>query len=144
MTRRILIVDDSSVSRKILETILSKEYFTTDSAENGKEALDKCTQSKGIYDLVLSDVNMPVMDGIELCKQLKHHASTMHIPVVLVTTSDRIEDRRNGLAAGADDFLNKPVNEIELLARVRSLIRLKATTDELRLRTLAYQNIRAK
>jgi two-component system cell cycle response regulator len=144
MTRRILIVDDSSVSRRILETILAKDYYTTDSAENGKDALDKCTANKGIYDLVLSDVNMPVMDGIELCHQLKHHAATLHIPVVLVTTSDRIEDRRKGLEAGADDFLNKPVDEMELLARVNSLIRLKTTTDELRLRTLAYQSIREK
>ncbi|GAC1330045.1 MAG: PleD family two-component system response regulator [Beijerinckiaceae bacterium] len=132
MSARVLVVDDVLPNIKLLEARLSAEYFDVLRATNGAEALAICAQ--GRIDLVLLDVMMPGMDGFEVCRRLKSDLSTAHIPVVMVTALDQPADRVRGLDAGADDFLTKPVDEIALLARVRSLARLKVMTDELRTR----------
>ena len=99
---------------------------------NGPDAIAICEQ--GLCDLVLLDVMMPGMDGFEVCRRLKDDPTTAHLPVVMVTALDQPSDRLRGLDAGADDFLTKPVDDTALFARVRSLVRLKAVTDELRSR----------
>ncbi len=132
MTARILIVDDILSNIKLLEARLNAEYFDVLTATSGPQALTICEQ--GLADIVLLDVMMPGMDGFEVCRRLKSDISTAHIPVVMVTALDQPSDRVRGLEAGADDFLTKPVDEIALIARVRSLARLKVVLDELRAR----------
>ncbi|MFZ2099866.1 MAG: response regulator, partial [Oricola sp.] len=139
MTARILVVDDIEANRNLLETRLTAEYFNVTSAENGHDALAICAETP--VDLVLLDIMMPGIDGFEVCRRLKSNAATSHIPVVIVTALDEMADRVRGLEAGADDFLTKPVNETQLLARVRSLLRLKMLTDELRLRAVTARDI---
>ncbi len=135
MSARVLIVDDLFPNVKLLETKLGLEYFDTLAAMNGPDAIAIC--EKGLCDLVLLDVMMPGMDGFEVCRHLKGNPVTAHIPVVMVTALDQPSDRLKGLDAGADDFLTKPVDDTALFTRVRSLVRLKAVTDELRQRALA-------
>ena len=130
MTARVLVVDDIPPNLKLLEARLTAEYFEVLTATNGPEALEIC--EKGRCDIVLLDVMMPGMDGFEVCRRLKGQAATAHLPVVMVTALDQPADRVRGLEAGADDFLTKPIDEIALIARVRSLARLKVTVDELR------------
>src|SRR5680860_90369 len=132
MTARILVVDDIDANVRLLEARLMAEYFQVLTANNGSDALEIC--SNGQCDVVLLDVMMPEMDGFEVCRQLKENPKTMHIPVVMVTALDQPEDRVLGLECGADDFLTKPVNDLALITRVKSLVRLKMVTDELRLR----------
>jgi len=132
MTARVLVVDDLIPNVKLLEARLTAEYFDVVTATNGFEALAIC--ERGDCDLVLLDVMMPGMDGFEVCRKLKANPDTLHLPVVMVTALDQTSDRVRGLDAGADDFLTKPIDEIALLARVRSLARLKASVDELRAR----------
>lgn len=132
MTARVLIVDDLIPNIKLLEARLSAEYFDVVSATSGPEALKLCRD--GRCDIVLLDVMMPGMDGFEVCTRLKADPATMHLPVVMVTALDQPADRVRGLDCGADDFLTKPVDEMALIARVRSLTRLKITLDELRAR----------
>ncbi|PSC03029.1 PleD family two-component system response regulator [Alsobacter soli] len=132
MTARVLVVDDLLPNVRLLEARLSAEYFEVLTASNGPDAITICDQ--GLCDIVLTDVMMPGMDGFEVTRRLKANPATAHIPVVMVTALDQPSDRVKGLEAGADDFLTKPVNEIALIARVRSLVRLKAITDELRSR----------
>jgi two-component system, cell cycle response regulator len=138
MSARVLVVDDLPQNVKLLEMKLTAEYFDVITASNGMDALALCEQ--GLCDIVLLDVMMPGMDGFEVCRRLKNTPSTAHIPVVMVTALDQPSDRLKGLDAGADDFLTKPVDEKALLARVRSLVRLKAVTDELRMRALASRD----
>lgn len=132
MTARILVVDDMPANVKLLEARLMAEYFQVLTASNGRDALEIC--ESGQCDIVLLDVMMPEMDGFEVCRRLKQNPKTVHLPVVMVTALDQPEDRVKGLEAGADDFLTKPVNDLALITRVRSLVRLKLMTDELRLR----------
>jgi two-component system cell cycle response regulator len=139
MTARILIVDDIFANIRLLEARLTAEYFTVVTAMNGPQALDIC--ERGECDVVLLDVMMPGMDGFEVCKRLKNAPSTAHLPVVMVTALDSPADRLRGLQAGADDFLTKPINEVALLTRVRSLVRLKHLTDELRARAATSQEL---
>lgn len=134
MTARVLVVDDIFANVKLLEAKLAAEYFEVMTALNGPDALDLC--ESGQCDIVLLDVMMPGMDGFEVCKRLKANPATAHIPVVMVTALDQPTDRVRGLTCGADDFLTKPVDEIALIARVRSLARLKIVIDELRNRSL--------
>ncbi|QGM45419.1 PleD family two-component system response regulator [Methylocystis heyeri] len=142
MTARVLIVDDLLPNIKLLEARLTAEYFDVISATNGFEALDLCRQ--GRCDIVLLDVMMPGMDGFEVCRRLKADPATVHLPVVMVTALDQPADRVRGLEAGADDFLTKPVDEIALIARVRSLSRLKVMLDELRARVITSANLGLK
>jgi two-component system cell cycle response regulator len=106
---------------------------------NGAEALAICERAE--CDIVLLDVMMPDMDGFEVCRRLKSNPATHHIPVVMVTALDSPSDRVRGLEAGADDFLTKPVSDVVLIARVRSLTRLKMMTDELRMRAITSLEI---
>lgn len=139
MTARILIVDDVFANIRLLEARLTAEYFTVVTAMNGPQALDIC--ERGECDVVLLDVMMPGMDGFEVCQRLKSAPTTAHLPVVMVTALDSPSDRLRGLQAGADDFLTKPINEVALLTRVRSLARLKHLTDELRARAASSQTL---
>lgn len=132
MTARVLVVDDIEANIKLLEARLMAEYFQVFSATNGQDALDIC--AKGQCDIVLLDVMMPGMDGYEVCRRLKADPKTMNIPVVMVTALDQASDKVAGLEAGADDFLTKPINDLTMLTRVKSLVRLKMVTDELVLR----------
>lgn len=132
MTARILVVDDIQANVKLLEARLSAEYFEVQTATTGQDALN-CLE-RSTCDLVLLDVMMPGMDGFETCRRIKSNARTMHIPVIMVTALDQATDRVRGLEAGADDFLTKPVSDIALITRVKSLVRLKMLTDELYLR----------
>ncbi|MFD1701536.1 PleD family two-component system response regulator [Methylopila henanensis] len=132
MTARVLVVDDLHSNRKLLDQRLTAEYFEVITASNGQEALDICARAQ--CDIVLLDVIMPGMDGFEVCRRLKIDPKTHHVPVVMVTSLDLPADRVRGLEAGADDFLTKPVADVPLFARVRSLARLKMLGDELRLR----------
>src|ERR1700757_2572799 len=139
MTARILVVDDVPANVKLLEARLSAEYFDVVTASSGAEALAICARAE--CDIVLLDIMMPDMDGFEVCRRLKSDPLTHHIPVVMVTALDSPADRVRGLEAGADDFLTKPVSDIVLLTRVRSLTRLKMMTDELRMRALTSLEI---
>lgn len=132
MSARILVVDDIMPNVKLLEAKLKNEYYNVLSAYSGAEALE--TIEKERPDLVLLDVMMPEMDGFEVCRRIKENPETEHIPVVMVTALTDSSDRVNGLEAGADDFLTKPLDDIALMARVRSLVRLKMTMDEWRAR----------
>lgn len=139
MTARILVVDDILANVKLLEVRLLAEYFEVLTASNGPDAIETCENGK--VDVILLDVMMPEMDGFEVCRRLKSDPATSHIPVVMVTALDQVSDRVRGLEAGADDFLTKPVNDLQLMTRVKSLVRLKMLTDELRLRASTTRNI---
>ncbi|MGH6987056.1 MAG: PleD family two-component system response regulator [Caulobacteraceae bacterium] len=132
MTARILVVDDIEANIRVLEAKLSAEYYEVLTAMDGEAALAVAAAQKP--DVILLDVMMPVMDGFEVCRRLKERPETAHVPVVLVTALDGRADRIAGLEAGADDFLTKPIDDLMLLARVRSLTRLKLVIDELRSR----------
>ncbi len=139
MTARVLVVDDIAANVKLLDARLSAEYFDVITAMNGHDALAICERAE--CDVVLLDVMMPGLDGFEVCRQLKSNPVTHHIPVVMVTALDQPADRVRGLDAGADDFLTKPVSDVALVARVRSLARLKMMTDELRMRAVTSKEI---
>jgi two-component system cell cycle response regulator len=132
MTARILIVDDVPANTRLLEAKLAAEYYQVNSARDGFEALAAAREWQP--DLILLDVMMPGMDGYECCRQLKEDPATLHIPVVMVTALGESGERLRGLEAGADDFLTKPVDYETLMARVRSLVRLKRLLDEWRAR----------
>src|SRR5262249_44016422 len=139
MSARILVVDDVPANVKLLEARLSAEYFDVVTASCGAEALEIC--ARGECDIMLLDVMMPDMGGFEVCRRLKANPATHFLPVVMVTALDSPADRVRGLEAGADDFLTKPVSDIVLIARVRSLTRLKMMTDELRMRAITSLEI---
>src|ERR1700754_3684481 len=139
MSARVLVVDDVLANVKLLEARLSAEYFEVVTAMSGQEALDVCARTQ--CDIVLLDVMMPGMDGFEVCRRLKQAPATHHIPIVIITALDQPSDRVKGLESGADDFLTKPVSDLALLARVRSLTRLKMMTDELRMRAVSGHQI---
>ena len=134
MSARVLVVDDILTNIKLLEARLMAEYFDVLPATSGAQAIAICQQE--LCDIVLLDVMMPGMDGFEACRRLKTDPATAHIPVVMVTALDQPADRVRGLDAGADDFLTKPVDEVALIARVRSLSRMKLAVDELRTRAM--------
>ena len=133
MTARVLVVDDVLANVKLLRARLMAEYFEVMTASNGTEALTVANLT--LPDIVLLDVMMPDIDGFEVCRRLKADRRTEHIPVILITSLESPADRVQGLDAGADDFLTKPIDDVALLARVRSLVRLKMITDELRSRS---------
>jgi len=132
MSARVLVVDDILPNVKLLEAKLASEYYDVLTATSGQEALDKVERDDP--DIVLLDVMMPGMDGFEVCRTIKSNPQYAHIPVVMVTALTDAADRVRGLEAGADDFLSKPLNDTALMARVRSLVRLKMTVDEWRVR----------
>jgi len=130
MTARILVVDDVEPNVRLLEAKLTLEYYEVLTAMDGATALEIASAERP--DIILLDVMMPGMDGFETCRRLKADPVTRHIPVVLVTALDGREDKMKGLEAGADDFVTKPIDDVILFARVKSLVRLKAVMDELR------------
>src|SRR5678816_545692 len=132
MSARILVVDDIEANVRLLEAKLTNEYYEVLTACDGPTALAIAASEKP--DIVLLDVMMPGMDGFQVCRRLKDDPETRHIPVVLVTALDGRGDRVTGLEAGADEFLTKPIDDVMLFARVRSLTRLKMVIDELRQR----------
>lgn len=139
MTARVLVVDDVPANVKLLEARLSAEYFDVVTTHSGTEALAIAERAE--CDIVLLDVMMPDMDGFQVCRRLKSNPVTHHLPVLMVTALDQPSDRIAGLEAGADDFLTKPVSDVALIARVRSLARLKMMTDELRMRAVTSKEI---
>jgi two-component system, cell cycle response regulator len=139
MTARVLVVDDILSNIKLLEAKLTAEYFEVLTASSGEQALTRVAAE--LPDIVLLDVMMPGMDGFEVCRRIKANPKIAHIPIIMVTALDQPSDRVTGLDAGADDFLTKPVDDFALFARVRSLVRLKMMTDELRMREETGQSM---
>jgi putative two-component system response regulator len=125
----ILVADDHGPNRVLLEEMLSAAGFTVSTASDGASALRMFESARP--DLVLLDVMMPHPHGFEVCQPIRSNKGTCLTPVILVTALCNTEERVRGITAGADDFLTKPVDRSELLARVRSLLKLKAHTDEL-------------
>lgn len=126
---RILVADDDSTNRELLVELLTCAGFETAVAGDGAECLNVFRAWRP--DLVLLDVEMPRVDGFTVCSNLKSDPGSRLVPVILVTARSAVEDRVRGIEAGADDFLTKPVERSELMARTRSLLSLKAFTDEL-------------
>ena len=125
----VLAVDDTPLNLELVGAYLTDVECDLVTAGNGTDALE--IAANVVPDLVLLDVKMPGPDGYEVCRRIKANPSTRLVPVVLVTSLDRVEDRIRGLEAGADDFMSKPVDQQELVARVRSLFRSKEIHDQL-------------
>lgn len=132
MSGRILVVDDIATNRLILQAKLSSAYFEVLLAEGGEQAIEIARAE--LPDMILLDVMMPGIDGYEVCRRLKSAPETAHIPIVMVTAANEQTERIRGFEAGADDFLNKPINDMTLFTRVRNLLRVKIMFDELKLR----------
>ena len=131
----ILVVDDNQQNRELLQAYLEDVDCLTIPANDGLEALDII--KKDPPDLVLLDVMMPKMSGFEVCKRIKNDPKTTDIPVIMVTALSEFGDIERGIDSGTDDFLSKPVNKLELLTRIKTMLKLKHLTDKLE-RTLAY------
>lgn len=135
----ILVVDDTRANVELLTSLLTREGYSLLTATDGQEALD--VMARELPDLMICDVMMPKLNGFEVCRQLKQNPATRMTPVVLLTALQEREDKIQGINAGADDFLTKPVNPHELRARVRSLVRLKRYTDALDAAELVIINL---
>ncbi|MCD4699661.1 MAG: response regulator [Phycisphaerae bacterium] len=135
---KILVVDDNSQNLELLVEYLGTiDNVETSTAADGIEALEMVRQVKP--DLVLLDIMMPRMSGFEVCRKLKSDPNTRDIPIIMVTALNELADIERGVESGTDDFLSKPVNRLELITRVKSLLKLRHLKDELE-RTLAYLN----
>jgi class 3 adenylate cyclase len=133
-TPRVLVVDDIPANVELVEALLEAQGYDISMAYNGEEALQKVAEDDP--DLILLDVMMPGMNGFEVCRRIKGNEETRLIPIVLLTALDQVEDKVRGLDAGADDFLTKPFNKAELLARVRSLLRIRVLHNEIEQKNL--------
>src|SRR5580700_463665 len=129
VTGTVLVADDQASNRELMTELLSNEGFEVIAVPDGRTALQEMSRAQ--VDLVLLDVLMPHINGLEVCERIKASPETYLIPVILVTSLSDKQDRINGIKVGADDFLSRPVDRTELLARVRSLLKLKLRTDEL-------------
>ena len=134
-TPTILVVDDNQQNLELLQAYLEDLDCETVPAHDGPEALDIIAVRKP--DLILLDVMMPKMSGFEVCKRVKNDPKTSDIPVIMVTALNEFGDIERGIDSGTDDFISKPVNKLELLTRVKTMLKLKHLTDKLE-RTLAY------
>lgn len=133
----VLVVDDNEQNLELMLAYLEDVDCTTLSAAGGQEALDITREEKP--DLILLDVMMPKMSGFEVCRCLKGDPGTSDIPIIMVTALNELDDIERAIDSGTDDFLSKPVNKLELLTRVKTMLKLKDLTDKLE-RTLAYLN----
>lgn len=131
----VLVVDDNIQNLELIQAYLEDLGCGLMSAEDGFEALDKI--EKNTIDLILLDVMMPKMSGFEVCRRVKNSPKTGHIPIIMVTALNELGDIERAIESGTDDFLSKPVNKLELLTRVKTMLKLKHLTDKLE-RTLAY------
>jgi adenylate cyclase len=131
---RVLIVDDTPLNLKLLGDLLQAKGYAVTTANDGEEALAKLAAE--MPDIVLLDVMMPGLSGYDVCRRIRANAATSLLPVVMVTSLDPHDERLRGIEAGADDFLSKPINQPELLARVKSLLRIKALQDEVQRQTV--------
>jgi len=131
----VLVVDDNQQNLELLQAYLEDIDCKTLAANDGPEALEIVAESAP--DLILLDIMMPKMSGFEVCKRLKNDPKTRDIPVIMVTALNEFGDIERGIDSGTDDFLSKPVNKLELLTRVKTMLKLKHLSDELE-RTLAY------
>ncbi len=132
---RILVADDNQQNRELLEAYLLDDGHEILMAADGREALEMARSKQP--DLILLDIMMPKLSGYEVCSQLKGDAATKQIPILMITALKEMGDIEKALAAGADDFLTKPVHRLELRTRVRSQLRVRHLTNE-RDRLLAY------
>jgi CheY-like chemotaxis protein len=139
---KVLVVDDTPTNVKLLADLLAIRGYAVTTATNGEEALARVATDTP--DLVLLDVMMPGLSGYDVCRRLRADAATALLPVVLVTSLDAQQERIKGIEAGADDFLNKPINQPELFARVRSLLRVKALQDEVGKQAVALKEWNTK
>ncbi|GAI93015.1 unnamed protein product [marine sediment metagenome] len=131
----VLVVDDNQQNLELLQVYLEDMDCRTVSARDGLEALEII--GKEPPDLILLDIMMPKMSGFEVCRRIKNDPKTSDIPVIMVTALNEFGDIERGIDSGTDDFLSKPVNKLEILTRVRTMLKLKHLTDKLE-RTLAY------
>lgn len=131
----VLVVDDNQQNLELLQAYLEDMDCKTIPANDGPQALDIIADNPP--DLILLDIMMPKMSGFEVCKRLKKDPKTSDIPIIMVTALNEFGDIERGLDSGTDDFLSKPVNKLELLTRVRTMLKLKHLSDKLE-RTLAY------
>ena len=131
----VLVVDDNPQNLELLLAYLEDLDCKTVSATEGAQAVDKAKQI--LPDLILLDVMMPKMSGFEVCKRLKNDPRTTDIPIIMVTALSELGDIERAIDSGTDDFLSKPVNRLELITRVKTMLKLKHLTDKLE-RTLAY------
>ena len=139
---KVLVVDDTPHNVKLLADLLAVKGYAVATAVNGEEALAKVASERP--DLVLLDVMMPGLSGYDVCRRIRADPATALLPVVLVTSLDPQQERVKGIEAGADDFLSKPINQAELFARVRSLLRVKSLQDEVRRQAEALKEWNAK
>jgi two-component system cell cycle response regulator len=128
----ILVVDDEINNVKLITAMLSSEPYEIFQAFNGEQALSIINNNK--IDLILLDVMMPGMNGFELTKLLKNNVETQHIPIILVTALDGIDNKLKALEVGADEFLTKPVKKIEIITRIKSLLQMKQYQEQLNVR----------
>ena len=134
-TPTVLVVDDNQENLELLQAYLEDIDCQTVPACDGLEALEII--SREAPDLILLDVMMPKMSGFEVCKRIKNDPKTSDIPIIMVTALNEFGDIERGIDSGTDDFISKPVNKLELLARVKTMLKLKHLSDKLE-RTLAY------
>lgn len=125
----VLVIDDEPFNLMLMDNILNKDYIVQ-KASNGQEALKLAFADPP--DLILIDVMMPVMDGFEVCRQLKANSTTMHIPVIFITAKNEISDEEHGFEVGASDFIHKPISAPIVAARVRTHLKIKFMQDYLR------------
>jgi len=131
----ILVVDDDSQNLELVQAYLEDLACETLAAHDGMEALETVAERRP--DLILLDVMMPKMSGFEVCRRLKDNPETSHIPIIMVTALNEFGDIERGIDSGTDDFVSKPINKLELLTRIRTMLKLKHLTDRLH-RTMAY------